>query len=257
MEHEMKIVTIPLSNIDLKEILDKKNNGMYGIDFKNSIKNLGTTRPTMKFLNYICNCEIENALIVNHDFNNDFEQLMLDYISYNEKLTISLLSQLWNMIIFGYDDTDERINQKSKDFIHCFRDKHLKYIKEIKTFLFSLLMALTNIINSEDETSSKLLSNAQNNKLRLCGVNIVSLNCATEFYKNWSTLVEDVEINNKAYIYDEFVKDVLNGGSITYHFITENTPFRTLYIISQLKNNPDSDMANDIINKINSTLEKE
>ena len=26
----MKIVTIPLSNIDLKEILDKKNNGMYG-----------------------------------------------------------------------------------------------------------------------------------------------------------------------------------------------------------------------------------
>ena len=118
-------------------------------------------------------------------------------------------------------------------------------------------MALTNIINSEDETSSKLLSNAKNNKLRLCGVNIVSLNCATEFYKNWSTLVEDKEINNKAYIYDEFVKDVLNGGSITYHFITENTPFRTLYIISQLKNNTDSDMVNDIIGKVNSVLVKE
>lgn len=257
MEHEMKIVTIPLSNIDLKEILDKKNNGMYGIDFNNSIKNLGTTRPTMKFLNYICNCGIENALIVNHDFNNDFEQLMLDYISYNEKLTISLLSELWNMIIFGYDDTNERIDQKSKDFINCFRNKYLNYIKEIKTFLFSLLMALTNIINSEDETSSKLLSNAQNNKLRLCGVNIVSLTCATEFYKNWATLVEDKEINNKAYIYDEFVKDVLNGRSITYHFITENTPFRTLYIISQLKNNTDSDMVNDIMGKVNSVLVKE
>ena len=257
MECEMKIVNIPLTSEELKEVLKEENNGIYAINFKGSIEKLGNNHPTKKFLNYIYNCELENILIVNHDFNDDFEQLMLDYISYNEKLTISLLSELWNMIIFGYDDTDERIDQESKDFIHCFRNKHLNYIKEIKTFLFSLLMALTNVINSEDETSSKLLSNAQNNKLRLCGVNIVSLNCATEFYKNWATLVEDKEINNKAYIYDEFVKDVLDGGSITYHFITENTPFRTLYIISQLKNNPDSDMANDIINKINSTLAKE
>lgn len=256
MECEMKIVNIPLTSEELKEVLKEENNGIYAINFKKSIENLGSN-STKKFLNYIYNCELENILIVNHDFNDDFEQLMLDYISYNEKLTISLLSELWNMIIFGYDDTDERIDQESKDFIHCFKNKHLIYIKEIKTFLFSLLMALTNVINSEDETSSKLLSNAQNNKLRLCGVNIVSLTCATEFYKNWATLVEDKEINDRAYIYDEFVKDVLDGGSITYHFITENTPFRTLYIISQLKNNPDSDMANDIINKINSTLAKE
>ena len=48
MEHEMKIVTIPLSNTDLKEILDKKKNGRNGIDFKNSKKNQGTTRQTIK-----------------------------------------------------------------------------------------------------------------------------------------------------------------------------------------------------------------
>ena len=249
MENEIKIVTIPLSNEELKNVLKEDNNEIYAIDFENSIKNLGNNHPTMKFLNYIHNCELENVLITNHHFNENFEQLMIDYISYNLKVTISILSELWNMVIFGYDNSDDRISKESKDFIYCFRNKYPEYIEEARSFFYSLLIVLTNAINPKDEASNKILEKATDNKLRYCNINIVSLYCATEFYSNLASLANDPIVSSKPYIYKEFVSNVLNGSSISYFFITENTPFRMLYIISQMKS--DSEMAKNIIDDLN------
>ena len=44
----MKIVNIPLTSEELKEVLKEENNGIYAINFKGSIENLGNN-STKKF----------------------------------------------------------------------------------------------------------------------------------------------------------------------------------------------------------------
>ena len=77
---------------------------------------------------------------------------------------------------------------------------------------------------------------------------VTGVRFATEFYSNLASLADDPIVSSKPYIYKEFVSNVLNGSSISYFFITENTPFRMLYIISQMKS--DSEMAKNIIDDI-------
>ena len=155
--------------------------------------------------------------------------------------------------LFEYQDKDGNdmvgISFGTLSLMRSWLDRYEEYIEEARSFFYSLLIVLTNAINPKDEASNKILEKATDNKLRYCNINIVSLYCATEFYSNLASLANDPIVTNKPYIYKEFVSNVLNGSSISYFFITENTPFRMLYIISQLKS--DSEMAKNIIDDLN------
>lgn len=221
-------IYLPIPKEEIVNYFNHFSEYTFNIDYKKSIENL---KSNHKFLTYISNCEIIDVLLDNYDFDNDFEDLLLEYIKTNTPVSVPILADVWCSILYNKDEfiTDDDLLK----FIRRFRENHKDIIKECNEFFFSLNKALENIIVPTDKDLEEKITKAESNHLELCGLNIVSLENAVDFYQYIGSIHLD-----KLYIYDEFTHNVLNGMSVTRFFILNDPFYRNLYTYNRIAANP-------------------
>lgn len=230
-DSRFRIISLPFSKEELSEYFGKFDQFQFVIDYKKSITNLGSNT---KFLRYLSNCGIVGAYLDNFKLDERLEDLLIEYIKFDQEIILPALSEIWISIVDLHPENSQFFDNNLKEFIDKFRINHKDYIDEINNFFFSLSQALNNIIVPTDTELEKKIINAPKNKLKLCNINIVSLVVATTFY-SYITKIKDSNL----YIYEEFITNVLGGMSITRAFLTRDTPYRMMYLYNQFCLNPE------------------
>lgn len=244
-EDKIVEVALPIEKEDMVKLFNHLSEYTFSIDYKKSLDNL---KSNNKILTYIANCEMINTLLREYEYDDNLEDLLLEYIKFDRPVSVPILSDIWCSIL---NNKDKYISdEKLLDFIKLFRENHKDIIDECNSFFYSLKKALENIIVPTAKDLEDKIAVAEPNKLKLCGINIVSLEDAVDFYQ----YIGHLDLG-KIYLYDEFVHNVLNGMSVTYHFITEDPFFRNLYIYNKFNSNPkeETKKLKAILDKLNSS----
>lgn len=230
-DDRIRLISLPLTKEDLSQYLGKFDQFQFIVDYQKSFDNL---QSNAKILRYLSNCGIVGAYLDNFKLDENLEDLLIEYVKFDQEAIIPALSEIWISIVDLHPGDNQFFDNNLKKFVDKFRVNHKDYIDEINTFFFSLSQALNNIIVPTDKDLEEKVVNAPKNKLKLCNINIVSLVVATTFYP-YITKIKDY----KLYMYEEFVTNVLNGMSITRAFLTRDTPYRIMYLYNQFCLNPE------------------
>ena len=190
-DSRFRIISLPFSKEELSEYFGKFDQFQFVIDYKKSITNLGSNT---KFLRYLSNCGIVGAYLDNFKLDERLEDLLIEYIKFDQEIILPALSEIWISIVDLHPENSQFFDNNLKEFIDKFRINHKDYIDEINNFFFSLSQALNNIIVPTDTELEKKIINAPKNKLKLCNINIVSLVVATTFY-SYITKIKDYAKN--------------------------------------------------------------
>lgn len=217
------VITLPLSEEDISKYMDKFSTIDFTLDYKNTRKNLNNEQ----ILNYIANCEMKHLRIINFVLDDDFMDLMIQYIKLDRELNIPVLSEHWNAIL-AIEKAAYTVPEY-QEFMDTFKLKYSKYIEEINYFFYSINKMLSNVIVPDDETLKKEIKNSENNKLSLVGPNVVSISKNPRFWSYIGLLKMD-----KMYVFDEFINPVLNGNTLVSYFLTDATPYKAMYVHNKL-----------------------
>lgn len=247
VKDKFKIVTLPLSKEELSEYIGKFNQFQFVINYEESLKNLGSNN---KILIYISNCGIISPYLDNFKLDNDFEDLLLEYVKFDQEVTIPALSEIWVNVVDLHPSDNQYLEDHLKVFIEKFRNNHKDYVEEINTFFYSLSQALNNIIVPTDKELEDKILNAPKNKLKLCNINVISLVISTTFYP-YITKITDC----KLFMFEEFVTNVVDGMSVTRAFLSRDTPYRMMYMYNQvclnLKDNDKEEALQEMLDRFN------
>ena len=251
VDDRIRLISLPLTKEDLTQYLGKFDQFQFIVDYKKSFDNL---KSNTKFLRYLSNCGIVGAYLNNFKLDENLENLLLEYVKFDQEVVIPALSEIWISIVDLHPGDNQFFDHKLKEFIDKFRVDHKDYVDEINTFFFSLSQALNNIIVPTDKELEEKIVNAPKNKLKLCNINVVSLVIATTFYP-YITKIKDC----KLYMYEEFISNVLNGMSVTRAFLTRDTPYRMMYLYNQFCLNPEEtkEKMQAMLDKFNKEREKD
>ena len=251
VDNRFRLISLPLSKEELSGYFGKFDQFQFIINYKKSFDNL---KSNEKILNYMANCGIVGAYLDNFKLDENLEDLLLEYIKFDQEVIIPALSEIWVSIIDLHPGDNQFFDISLKEFIDKFRENHKDYVDEINTFFFSLSQALNNIIVPTDLELEEKIVNAPKNKLKLCNINVVSLVVATTFYP-YITKIKDC----KLYMYEEFISNVLNGMSVTRAFLTRDTPYRMMYLYNQFCLNPEEtkEKMQAMLDKFNKEREKD
>ena len=251
VDNRFRLISLPLSKEELSGYFGKFDQFQFIINYKKSFDNL---KSNEKILNYMANCGIVGAYLDNFKLDENLEDLLLEYIKFDQEVIIPALSEIWVSIVDLHPGDNQFFDISLKEFIDKFRENHKDYVDEINTFFFSLSQALNNIIVPTDLELEEKIVNAPKNKLKLCNINVVSLVVATTFYP-YITKIKDC----KLYMYEEFISNVLNGMSVTRAFLTRDTPYRMMYLYNQFCLNPEEtkEKMQAMLDKFNKEREKD
>ena len=228
MTEKMVNIVLPIPKEEIVKYFNHFNEYTFIVDYKKSLSNL---KSNHKILTYISNCEMIDTLIDNYDYDENFEDFLIEYIKSNTPVSVSLLAEIWCSILCSkYEFISD---EKLLSFARNFRNNHKDLIQECNEFFFSLNKALENIIVPTDKDLEEKITKAESNHLKLCGLNIVSLENAVNFYQ----YIGSIELD-KIYMYDEFTHNVLNGMSVTRFFILNDPFYRNLYTYNRIAANP-------------------
>lgn len=251
VDNRFRLISLPLSKEELSGYFGKFDQFQFIINYKKSFDNL---KSNEKILNYMANCGIVGAYLDNFKLDENLEDLLLEYIKFDQEVIIPALSEIWVSIIDLHPGDNQFFDISLKEFIDKFRENHKDYVDEINTFFFSLSQALNNIIVPTDLELEEKIVNAPKNKLKLCNINVVSLVVATTFYP-YITKIKDC----KLYMYEEFITNVIGGMSVTRAFLTRDTPYRMMYLYNQFCLNPEEtkEKMQAMLDKFNKEREKD
>ena len=251
VDNRFRLISLPLSKEELSGYFGRFDQFQFIINYKKSFDNL---KSNEKILNYMANCGIVGAYLDNFKLDENLEDLLLEYIKFDQEVIIPALSEIWVSIVDLHPGDNQFFDISLKEFIDKFRENHKDYVDEINTFFFSLSQALNNIIVPTDLELEEKIVNAPKNKLKLCNINVVSLVVATTFYP-YITKIKDY----KLYMYEEFISNVLNGMSVTRAFLTRDTPYRMMYLYNQfcLKPEETKEKMQAMLDKFNKEREKD
>lgn len=244
----MEALKLPLTKEQIDEYMDLFPTSFFSIDYNGSSFNTNED-----FLNYIANCDMKKVLLANYELDDKFTDLLLKYIRFDRDLNIPLLSELWGSILYN------RTTSMTKPTLVEFKKKFIKNngdtISEINNFFYSLNKVISSMICPTDEKLDKEIKAAKDAKLSRIGPNIVSISTSTIFYNYIASIVED-----EMFMYDEFIKPVLNGNTLVSYFLTNDTPYKAFMIYNQIITDPNKaeevQKQLDIINSVNKSKKK-
>lgn len=217
------VITLPLSEDEISKYMGDFDKLDFSLDYANTRKNMSNEQ----ILNYISNCDIKNIRIINFELNDDFMDLLIQYVKFDRELDIPVLSEHWNAILAikqAYYTVPEY-----QEFMDTFKLKYSKYIEEINSFFYSVHKMLCNVIVPSDKDLEEEIKSSDNRKLELVGPNVVSISKNSRFWSYIGMLKMD-----KMYVFDEFINPIMNGNTLVSYFLSDCTPYKAMYSYNKL-----------------------
>lgn len=238
------LLTLPLTAEELSEYMDKFQSVVFAIDFKTSKKNLSNE----EMLNYIANCNIKTVHLYNYEFDSEFENFIIEYARFDRELNIEPINETWTTIL--YYNRSNIVDEKYNAFIKNFRQKYPTLIEEADNFFYSMNRVVWASINENAVDIIEEVKKAKNNKLKFFGPNIVSFSKASNFWTYVAKLRKD-----EVYMYDEFVKPVIDGNTIISYFLNGYNPYKVYMIMDRTQKDPEfRETLQSEINKFNENI---
>lgn len=222
-------VSLPLDQKELSDIWKDIPNMHFDIDVRQSLKNF--TDDYHKMLIYMSNCGIRHSYLSNFRYDEDLENLMIEYIKLDRFLPIQALNELW---LYAINDNEKSLDENTQKFIEKFRLNHQDYIEEVKDFYYSLLIVLGELIDDNNEELKTMIKQSEKVSLQKCSYNIVAICEALNFFPFLAKLERP-----RMLFFSEFTSNVLDGLSLSYFFIHYPTPFQAMYLYNMAIKDPE------------------
>ena len=143
---------------------------------------------------------------------------------------------------------DDEDNMDDGLLYNIFMTKCPQLLEEIDYFFYSFSKLFASLVcgGKDKEALDKEIKEASDNKLQHAGINILTLTQYGKFYKYLGFLEKD-----KMYMYDEFVKPVVNGETAVFYILKNSHPFQAITLLQRYENDPKkfTDKFNELFNK--------
>ena len=223
------------------------------IVFNISLKDCDYNNPKSIFT-YLANCEVSNPYL-------NFDELetqgldfmfnyMIEYLSFDRIYSIPQFDRfILKMLVYHVSNQiDDEDNMDDGLLYNIFMTKCPHLLEEIDYFFYSFSKLFASLVcgGKDKEVLDKEIKEASDNKLQHAGTNILTLTQYGKFYKYLGFLEKD-----KMYMYDEFVKPVINGETAVFYILKNSHPFQAITLLQRYENDPKkfTDKFNELFNK--------
>lgn len=223
------------------------------IVFNISLKDCDYNNPKSIFT-YLANCEISNPYL-------NFDELetqgldfmfnyMIEYLSFDRIYSIPQFDKfILKMLVYHVSNQiDDEDTIDDGLLYNIFMTKCPYLLEEIDYFFYSFSKLFASLVcgGEDKEVLDKEIKESTDNKLQHAGINVLTLTQYGKFYKYLGFLEKD-----KMYIYDEFVKPVVNGETAVYYILKNSHPFQAITLLQRYENDPQkfTDKFNELFNK--------
>ena len=113
VDDRIRLLSLPLTNEDLSNYLGKFDQFQFIVDYQKSFDNLQSNN---KILRYLSNCGIVGAYLDNFKLDENLEDLLLEYVKFDQEVIIPALSEIWISIVDLHPGDNQFFDKNLKDF---------------------------------------------------------------------------------------------------------------------------------------------
>lgn len=242
----LKLEKLPMSKDDIYKYLDDLPNKMVEIDL-----NTCEFESYTKMMNYLANCQINNA-IINVDYNDPkTDEFIKAYIQFDRRVNANNINEAILSVVYE-NENPIYLNEDFSKFIDRFRKANKDLIEDIHDFFYNLNLAVSSAIVIEDKDLAKKIDEAPVvEKMSNIGMNLVNMCGAMKFGSYISELKRDIKHYNEFYIPN------IEGRTWVTYMIDTFLAYKAMFIYNDITRHPEKREAlQDQLNKTMDYLKK-